>query len=450
MRRNIVILSPNIKLLQEAGNMRLGSMQTPKEYKFIQELIIEGIWPFSQLRSPYNFFLLSLVYFFWGVELYAMFSIPPTFLIAGSLAGIGISVWTFGIFQYASRLRDAKIEQMTPVKRKFLVAFMEEMFHDRSLFLGIIGFIAVVTYFWTSNDIFGVNNILWILEKEFSVQLHPFLLAYVFIIAFDVCYRFGLSAYISVVLLRRNFSASKILNNPKLKKQIIPRDLYELERVDRFHFLSFVGGLFFLPLSLFDPILFLGLITFLILSLIASLGSILQLRILQVKAIPEEVLKLLVSSRFAYIGTISKHHIPHVTPSLFVFDGRRVFFATSIKSQKVKNLQRHRNLAVCIHRDSSTSPSKNRGVLIRGQGRVYGHNILSGIFFVITYGIRMFNIRILYKKKYSKYMKFYQSNIPSLPGPWLLRPILSRTIVEVIPRSYTFWEGTKFSKAAVI
>ncbi len=424
-------------------------MQPPQEYEFIQELIIEGIFPFSKLRSPYNFFLLSLVYFFWGVALYVMFPIPPSFLIAGTLAGIGISVWTFGIFQYASRLRNAKIEQMTPVKRKFLVGFMGDMFHDRSLFIGIIGFVAVVTYFWTSSDIFGVENILGVLEEVYDVQLHPFLLAYVFIISFDVCYRFGLSAYISVVLLKRNFSALKILNNSKLKKQIIPRDLYELERVDRFHFFSFIGGLFFLPLSFFDPILFLSLVAYLILSLIASIVSILQLRILQVKAIPEEVVHLLQTSRFAYIGTLFKQKVPHVTPTLFVFDGRRVFFATSIKSQKVRNLSRHKKVAVCLHFESPLGPQKNRGVLIRGQGRVYGHNILFCILYVMIYGLRMLYIKILFHRKYSEYVRYYKFQSKSLPGPWRLRPILSRTIIEVIPRSYSYWEGTKFSRTDV-
>jgi hypothetical protein len=434
--------------------MRLGSMQPPQEYKFIQELIIEGIWPFSRLRSPYSLLFLSVVYFLWGIGLYLIFEIPENFLIAGLFAGMGISIWTYGILQYASKLRDAEIERMTPVKRKFLVAFMEEMFHDRSLFFGIIAFVISLTYLWTSNEIFNIENniestITNILQTR-EVIFHPFFLAYVFIIVFDVCYRFGLSAYISLVLLRRNFHASKILSDPKLKKQIIPRDLYELGQIDRFHFLSFAGGLFFFPLSLLDPILFMGLVIYLFLSCIATLVSILHLRILQVKAIPEEVIDLLITSRFAYIGTLSDRQIPHVTPTLFVFDGRRVFFATSIESKKVKNLRRCKNIAICLHHESLVDPNKNRGVLIRGQGRIYGHNVLSSIFYIVVYGLRMLYVKILFHRKYSEYVQYYKFKAEVLPGPWRLRPILSRTIVEVIPRSFTFWEGTKFSRAAVI
>ncbi|MFW9991802.1 MAG: pyridoxamine 5'-phosphate oxidase family protein [Candidatus Odinarchaeota archaeon] len=430
--------------------VKLGSMQLPKGYKFIQELIIEGIWPFSRLKSPYNFLLLSIAYFLAGAGLYFLHDLPLSFFIAGSFAGIGISVWTYGIFQYADRLRNAEITRMTSVKRKFLGDFLEDMFHHRSLFFGVMGFAVTLSYFWTSKDFFHVDNIFDNLRNQIGVPLHPFLLLYAFIIAFDVCYRFGLSGYISLVLLKRNYIAGRLLRDPKLKTQITPRDLLELERVDRFHLLSFASGLLFLPLSLFDPVLTVALILYLLLSSLATIVSILQLKTLQAKAIPTKVLNLLGSCRFAYMGISTDSKIPHVTPILFVFDGRKLFIATSIKSIKVKSLYRHKNVAVCLHHESPEDPCKNLGVLIRGRSRIYGHNTLTAIFYVLIYGVRMFYVKMLYHRKYPEYVRYYQFKSELLPGPWRMRPILSRTIIEISVHQYTYWEGTRFVKTAAI
>ena len=167
--------------------MKLGEMQ--RDYKFIQEKIVEGIWPFSQLQAPYNVLLLTLVYFVAGFGLYLIFSVPIFFFIAGTCAGIGISIWTYGILGYAARLRNIEIERITKVKQKFLVAFMEELFHDRSLLFAVMAFVATLSYFWSS-EILGIQNILQNLIKQSGVEiLHPFfvfLKNYIFVIAFDV------------------------------------------------------------------------------------------------------------------------------------------------------------------------------------------------------------------------------------------------------------------------
>ncbi|MFX0093864.1 MAG: hypothetical protein ACFFBD_19150, partial [Candidatus Hodarchaeota archaeon] len=69
---------------------------------------------------------------------------------------------------------------------------------------------------------------------------------------------------------------------------------------------------------------------------------------------------------------------------------------------------------------------------------------------VLVYGLRMLYVKILYHRKYSAYVRYYQFQAPTLPGPWRLKPILSRTIVEIIPYQYLYWKGAKFSRTAVI
>ena len=73
-------------------SIKLRNLRLPQGYKFVQELIFEGVWPFSRMRSPYDLLFLTLLYFLGGVGLFYLFTLPFSFLVAGTLAGIGISI----------------------------------------------------------------------------------------------------------------------------------------------------------------------------------------------------------------------------------------------------------------------------------------------------------------------------------------------------------------------
>ena len=107
-------------------------MQPPKKYKFLQEQVFEGVWPFNKLKSPANVFLLLLLYFFWGLGLYFNYKIPLSYFIAGSCGAFGLFLWTIGIFRYADSLRNVEVEKITKVNQKFLVGFLENLFHPSS------------------------------------------------------------------------------------------------------------------------------------------------------------------------------------------------------------------------------------------------------------------------------------------------------------------------------
>ena len=416
-------------------------MQRPKPYRFLQEQVFDGIWPFSQVRSPTNVALLTILYFLWGFAIYILYEIPTYFFISGVFAALSISVWTLGIFRYAKILRETQIEKLNHVNRKFLVRYLDALFHPSSIAIGIVIYTITLVFLLTPQSLIAT------LQAELQVtSLPPLILLYVFLISFDICYRMGLSTYVMFTQIRRNIWLGQMLNNPKLKEYFIPRNIRALEEADKYHYLALSGGIFLFPFLILDPILILGLYLYLTVAFLAATINLLHLRILHAKAIPQNVIDLLSSSRFAYVGTKSKRMIPHVTPTLFVFDGRHVFFATSIKSAKVRHLRSHGNIAVCIEKRDPRDLSNSQGVLIQGRARIYGFNVISAILYIMVYGLRLLLIRNLFQKKYPQYLSQYERKNRYLPTAWRTMPIFSRTIIEVLPQRFIWWKGTKYTQ----
>ncbi|OLS22444.1 MAG: hypothetical protein HeimC3_30770 [Candidatus Heimdallarchaeota archaeon LC_3] len=420
-------------------------MQPHKPYTFLQEQIFQGIWPFSRFKSPKNVFLLTILYLVWGIGLYFLYDIPLYFLIAGIFAAISISLWTLGIFSYAQKMRNVEIESINLINKKFLVQYLEDLFHPSSIVFGVV--LSTITYvFLLASPIPGTENFINILEREFqTTTLPPLVLMYLFLIVFDICYRLGLSSYVMIVQLKRNLRLSRYLNDKKLKKHFSPFNIKELEKADLYHYLALIAGFFLLPLVYYDIYLFIGLCAYLIISFIIASVNILHLRSLSGKAIPQKIKNLLNSSHLAYVGTLSDNNAPHVTPILYVFDGRHVFLATSIKSKKIKNLRKNKKLAVCIDNRNLVSINKSSGVLIQGKARVYGYNWLTSIIMIFFFGLKMLQIRRLFQKKYPEYIEKYKKYNLFIPSQWRINPIFSRTLIEINPDRFIYWKGTNLS-----
>lgn len=420
-------------------------MQPLKPYKFLQEQVFEGVWPFNRFQSPINVGLLTLLYSFWGVIIFLFFKIPFYFFVAGISGVIGITVWTLGIFRYANILRNTQVEKLNIVSRKFLIQYLDTLFHPSSIFIGILIYTVTLAYLFTP-----YSPIITIQEELEVSNLSPFILLFIFLISFDLSYRLGLSTYVMFVQIRRNLLLGQMLSNPRLKKYFVPRNIRALEKADYYHYLALGGGIFLFPLFALDPILVLALCFYLFIAFFTATINILHLRILITKAIPLKIIKLLRSSRFAYIGTTSMRYIPHVTPVLFIFDGRRIFLSTSVKSKKVQHLRKQKAIAVCIEKRQKEDLTKSQGVLIQGRARLYGHNLLTGVIFIFIYSLRMLIVRRLFSQKYPHYLIEYQKQDRFLPSAWKIKLnpqyFISRTLIEVIPEKFIYWKGTKFSR----
>jgi hypothetical protein len=426
--------------------VKLGNMQEIKPYKFLQEQVFEGVFPFTRLKAPLNVGFLTLVYFLWGMIIFYLYNIELYLLMAGLFSALSISVWTLGIFRYADMLRNTQIEKLNTVNRKFLTKYLDNLFHPSSIVIGIVLYVFTIVFFLSSysSDTDGILNKIQVGSDGSS--LPPFILFYLFLISFDICYRLGLSTYVMFTQIRRNFWLESYLRNARLRSNFVPRNIKALESADKYHYLALSGGIFLFPMLILDPLLFLGLCLYLAVAFITATFNLIHLNILRTKAIPKDVTNLLCCANFAYVGTNSQTNIPHITPTLFVFDGRHVFLATSIKSQKVRNLSEKKEIAVCIEYRKEGNLAKSQGVLIQGKARIYGHNLVFGLIYVLTRGLRMLLIRNLFVRKYPDYITQYNLNNKNLPLAWRTLPILSRTIIEVTPDRFIYWKGTKYSR----
>ncbi len=420
----------------EKNRLKIGIMQPHKKYKFLQELVFEGFWPINKLSSQTNTILLLIMYFAWGVLLFLLYDIPVSFITAGTLGALGLYIWTIGIFRYADALRDVEIERINKVNQKFLTEYLEDLFHPSSIIFGVFIYCGVLTYLFT--PLFPHSpTFLAQLQSEMNVtSLPPLLMLFIFLLIFDLSYRLGLSLYLIFTQLRRNVRLSRYLKTPMLSSYFSPVDIRNLEGTDRFNFLSISGGFMLIPLGLLDPILLYLLLLYLFLTLFLSSIVLFHLRFLYLRAIPEGILKLLKSAKFAQIGTITTKKRPHLTPTLFIFNGRNFFIATSNKSKKVKNLRSINKISIFIDSQEQKDYTKNVGLLTIGRTRIYGHDIRTGIIYFIVLGFRMIRTYFLFHRKYPHYINEYWRGSRELPRAWRIFPILSRTIIEIIPEQF--------------
>jgi len=418
-------------------------MQPPKKYKFLQELVFEGIWPFSKFKSPAEVFLLLLIYFIWGFVLFVIYEIPGSYIIAGSCGAFGLFLWTIGIFYYADSLRNVEIERINRVNKKFLIEFLESIFHPSSIVLGVICFTVVLTYFFTSIS-FGLNNFLTQLQIEMNVPaLPPLLLLFVFLLTFDICYRLSLSLYVILMQIRRNLRLAQYFKIPRIKTHFSPIDIRNLEKADSIHYLAISGGFMLLPLGLMDSVILIAISSYLFCAFTLTSINILHLRFLYIKSIPNGLRYLIHTSNFAQVGTGSADNSPHITPTLFVFDGRDFFISTSIKSKKIKNLRHSKKAALFIDSKKQKDITKRIGVLIIGRTKIYGHNLQTGMISFLFYGYRMVRVYFLFNRKYPYYIDQYRKMNRNLPRAWQIFPIISRTLIQITPEQLLLWKASR-------
>ncbi|MHA2270286.1 MAG: hypothetical protein ACXACI_00375 [Candidatus Hodarchaeales archaeon] len=250
-------------------------MQPERGYRFFGEIILEQTWPFSRLRFPWNMVLLTLLYWGAGTILFFLLDLPVHLYLRGLMMGLGITVWSWGIYRFAEKIRSVEIEQITRVKHKFLRTFLDDLFNERSLVLGIILFVGTISYLWWD----GEQTVFE--EVSSSGSPHPLLLAYMLILIFDVCVRFGLSLYTALMLHIRNIRLSTYIRNPELNPQLSTTDVNELSQADKYTFLLLLGGILQIPMALLDPLMTTGLILYLLFLSLATLISLIHLKVLE-------------------------------------------------------------------------------------------------------------------------------------------------------------------------
>ncbi|MFX0115723.1 MAG: pyridoxamine 5'-phosphate oxidase family protein, partial [Candidatus Hodarchaeota archaeon] len=352
--------------------------------------------------------------------------------VIGTIVGLGIVVWTNGIIQVGDTIRSLEITRSSGLKIRIARTFAQELFQNVSVLFGIAAFVGAITYLLT-------------LEKEPLTRLagnpyNPLILLYFLLLLFDVCYRLGLTGYISIILIRRNFLLSRLMAKKELEGQIQPGDIREYIEIDKHVFTMILGSLFLIPVSIFIHWHFLlaVLVFFFGATFLVAL-SILHLEILRARAFPNDIVRILTNEQVGYVGTIRPDGIPHITPTAFIFDRRRIYIATSLKSKKIANLMSSPYVSLYIQSSIPKRGGKStfygEGIRINGKARILGRNPVHAILILFLQGIRMLLVQRLMKRKYSGYIKSYSRYGTAVPRAWRIIPLLYRVLVEITPEA---------------
>jgi nitroimidazol reductase NimA-like FMN-containing flavoprotein (pyridoxamine 5'-phosphate oxidase superfamily) len=395
--------------------------------KWVHEIILEKVPPFSWVPRGYNVALQLLLMEIVGLSVAAMFSLSTRSMFYGSLAILVIWIWSLLAFYIASTVHRLK-PPSAPSERDVINEYQESLFSPRHRELGfsflILAFILLYLF----------------LERNLVVHwldgnLSPILLLLVAILLWDISYRLGLGLWSAVTALRRSVSLSRVSRSRSKMRYTAYEELRTLRRLDLINLSFGAVTLLFYPLASIDLVFFAGLLVYSAgISLFSAISFIIVGRI---PGFPQEIIWLLTEGKFGYVGTSDKKMTPHLTPVIFVFDGHRIFFVVSKISKKLRNIRENEKIAFLVDVRDQNNLYNNRAVLFMGKAKVYG------LFDAALNIVRLLKVRSIFYKKYPEYVYKYKTEEESLPLAWRTTLFVSRMLVEIEVEKMVYWRQAR-------
>lgn len=315
---------------------------------------------------------------------------------------------------------------MAPREREIIDNYREMLWSPRryELVLGICLYVAITAYLFGFGSKFLVS---WL-----GKDLNPILISITLVLLWDVSYRLGLGIWlttISFIRSRRLRIASKLRKEMRYTPR---RELEVLKRLDLICLSFGQATLLLYPLCSNDLILLVLLLSCSFYMM--ALSSISWLTIDSIPRFAPEILTLLQNGKFAYVGTSDRKGQPHVTPVIFVFDGKKPYFVTSKIAKKIRNLRENPRVAFLVDVRDPSRLLSNRAVLIMGKARIFF--FAGAIIGLVT----MLRVRRLFHRKYPQYMKRYRDEEIRLPQAWKTTMFASRMLVRVDVERLVYWQ----------
>jgi hypothetical protein len=401
--------------------------------KWIYEDIVDRIPPFRWLPPTFDVVAQLLLVETVGVLAFIYFQMPVEAAVFGSLAILYTVVWSAGclyVIPWLRRLRNPT----NKLERKVLQDYKSRLLLDRKYELlgGVVVFTALIVYL-----VYDPEYLQFFLGSGFG---NPLLTILILVLAWDISYRMGLSMVTALFTAWRSISLSSAARKRLGLAYTAYSEVRTLKSLDMINLFWGVSALLLLPLAMGSYILLLGLGAFL--AAIIGLTTLSLMAMETVPWFPPDVESILNHEKFAYVTVCSKKQ-PLVTPVIFVYDGKYLYFAISVASAKYRVLKKNKKVAVLVDMRDREYPMKNRAVLLRGKGRILGEINLKGISKLFLYGLWLLRVRWLFGKKYPQYMKYYDEKASELPPAWQNKPFLSRLIVRVEPEKITYWREAR-------
>ncbi|MHA1934236.1 MAG: pyridoxamine 5'-phosphate oxidase family protein [Candidatus Thorarchaeota archaeon] len=401
--------------------------------KWIYEDIVERIPPFRWLPPTWDviaqLFLVEAV----GIAAFFIFQMPFETVIIGSLTILYTVVWSAGclyVIPWLRRLQNpTNIEELSVLrsyKRRLLLDRKYELGGGIAFFAGVMGYL-----FWDP------SLLIHFLGPNYS---NPLLLVLIAILAWDVSYRMALSFITTLFAASRSIGLAVAARRRRGLEYTAYSEVRTLKFLDSVNLYWAASAVLLFPVAIQSEILIFGLIAF--------LGAILGLSLISLMAMetvpwfPPDVESILHIERFAYVAACEKNQ-PHVTPVIFVYDGKYFYFAISLASQKYKIIRKNSKVAALVDMRDSKNPMNNRAIQIRGKATILGEVSAFGIVKLFLYGFWLLRARSLFAKKYPRYMKYYDDQEQELPLAWQNKPFISRVLVRLEPENITFWRRAK-------
>jgi hypothetical protein len=407
------------------------SQQTGR--KWIYEEIVDKVPPFRWLPPVYDVLAQLLLVEAVGIAGFLYFEMPLTSAIYGTLAILYTVVWSAGclyVIPWLRRLRNPTNEEENRVlesyKNRLLLDRRYELATGITLFAGVWTFIHLDPTFLAEHLGAGFGN--------------PYLMALVAVLVWDVSYRIGLSLITTLFAARRSISLSRAARRRRGLEYTAYSEVRTLKYLDSVNLYWAASAVLLLPLASITPLLLYGLGAFFAAVLFLSGASLLAME--RVPWFPPDVESILYHERFAYVALCEKNQ-SHVTPVIFVYDGKYLYFGISLASAKYRKIKKNPNIAVLVDLRDSKNVMNNRAVMLRGKAMILGEISPLGLFRLYLHGLWMLRVRSLFSKKYPRYMKYYDTQEKDLPLAWQNKPFVSRVMVRVEPEKITYWREAK-------
>lgn len=401
--------------------------------KWLYEEIVEKIPPFKWLPPTLDvlaqLFLVETV----GVIAFIYFQMPLEAAFLGTLAIVYTVVWSAGclyIIPWVRRLRNPtnreEFEVLYEYKKRLLLDRRYELFGGIVCFVGLIG--VILLNFESLKTLLGTG------------LGNPLLLILLAVLAWDIGYRISLSLMTTLLATIRSIDLSRAARKRRGLEYTAYSEIRTLRSLDLVNLYWGVSAVLLLPVASIIPIMFYGLLLYLGAILFLSAVSFMAME--TVPWFPPDVESILHHERFAYVTLCSKKQ-PHLTPVIFAYYGKYLYFVTSIASAKYRMIRKNSKIAVLVDMRDSKNKMNNRAVMLRGKASILGEITPIGIVKIYIYGLWMLLIQFIFRRKYPHYMKYYKTNVKELPLAWQNKPFISRVMVRVDVEKITYWREAR-------
>jgi len=157
--------------------------------------------------------------------------------------------------------------------------------------------------------------------------------------------------------------------------------------------------------------------------------------------LPAEVDYILLKENVGYVGASGKNLSPHVTPVIFVYDGKSIFFVTSKIAKKLQHIRENNRVAFLVDcSNASDERSNNIAVMIRGRAKIYNlpHSLL--------HPFHLLKIGGMFVNKYPEYFKAYVRENRQIPKSWQPILFLHRSLVRIDIEKYHLEQTTRYEE----